>query len=345
MSIAFVGDSGGTSGQRLAALTRLGHRVTHVDPYAALAGVPFSGTWTFKTGALGLADFIKLHVLRALGDKRFDLVFVDSGDLIGPALVRDLKARSRVVVNYNVDNPFVPRDGRRWRLFLRALPHYDLFVTPRRANVDDAYRAGAKHVLRVTLSADEITHSTSAFTPEDLTPYKSEVAFVGTWMPERGPIMARLVEKGVPLRIFGNRWNKAPEYKTLAPHITLGALNGADYVKAVAGTQIALALLSKGNEDLHTQRSLEIPAIGRLLCGERTSDHVDFYREGEEAVFWSDADECAALCLSLLSDPARIDRIAAAGAARVRANQAFNEPILARILDEAFAPRSLAAAP
>ena len=111
---------------------------------------------------------------------------------------------------------------------------------------------------------------------------------------------------------------------------------GDDYVKAIRGAEIAIGLLSKGNEDLHTTRSLEIPAIGTLFCAERTSEHLAMYEDGEEAVFFDSADECADLCLALLAQPDRIAKIAAAGLRRVRRNGDFNERLLSKIINAAL---------
>ncbi len=44
------------------------------------------------------------------------------------------------------------------------------------------------------------------------------------------------------------------------------------------------------------------------------------YVDGEEAVFFDDADECADRCLELLKEPERIAAIAAAGRRRVLEN-------------------------
>jgi hypothetical protein len=265
-------------------------------------------------------------------------LFCDNGELIPPDLLRKLKGRAAKSLVFNQDNPFVARDGLRWRIFLKSLPLYDLYVTPRISNVEPARRNGAQRVYRTWFSADEIVHAPQALTKEERNAFGSRVAFVGTWMPERGPFMKTLIDRGVPLTIFGPRWDKAPEYDQIKDHVRLGSLNTTQYTKAVAACDIALALLSKGNEDLHTTRSLEIPAIGALLCGERTSEHLELYKEGEEAVFWESAEECADVCLRLLSAPEDIKRIAAAGATRARANAVFNEPVLKGMLDNLLEP-------
>ncbi|WP_395664793.1 hypothetical protein [Methylocella sp.] len=49
-------------------------------------------------------------------------------------------------------------------------------------------------------AADEAVHRPIELSAEDHARYDAEVVFVGTWMPERGPFMQRLVERGVPLR-------------------------------------------------------------------------------------------------------------------------------------------------
>ena len=340
MKILYLGPEDGTSLQRILAFRRLGHDVTSLDSFGALESAPFPNhltrKWVFKAGVFGFEHVVEWYVVAQTKGETFDMVFVDHGELLGPATIEELRKIGKIVVNYNQDNPYVPRDGLRWRLFLKALPLYDLVATPRASNVGPARRYGARRVLAVKFAADEIVHRPIEMSEMDRLRFSSKVAFIGTWMPERGPFMLRLVERGVPLRIYGRRWQKAPEFAKLRPNVVLGNLEGDDYVKAVRGASIAIGLLSKGNEDLHTTRSLEIPAIGTLFCAERTSDHVAMYEEGEEAIFFDSPDECADLCLSLLGQPDRIAKIAEAGRKRVRQNGDFNENLLTRIVNAAF---------
>ena len=337
LSILYLGTDSGTCRLRRHALERLGHRPVVIDPFSALPPFGAARAWSFRTGGLGFEALARRYVLNRIGDLRFDLVLVDGGELVGPGLVRDLRTVAPALVHFNLDNPFVDRDGGRWRLVRKSMPHYDLFVGPRDSTNAAALKAGVKRAMRIDQAADEVASRPIAFTADDHARYDSEVAFIGVWMPERGPFMARLIERGLPLRIYGPRWERAAEHDILKPHVVSGWVADAAYAKAVQGAKIAIGMLSKGNEDLHTTRSMEIPAMGVLLCAERTSDHLRLYRDGAEAVFWRDADECAAQCLALLADPARLKAIAEAGHRRVIANKAFNEPLMARVLDEALA--------
>ena len=146
------------------------------------------------------------------------------------------------------------------------------------------------------------------------------------------PFLLELVRLGVPLTLRGANWHKAPEWHSLRSYWKGGAIEGDDYAKAIQCARINLGLLSKGNRDLHTQRSLEIPALGGLLCAERTIEHLAMYREGVEAVYWSDPVECATECQRLLADEPRRTTIASAGHDRFRIDGSRNEIVLDRLV-------------
>lgn len=336
LKILFLGVKTGTSNHRLHALSRLGHHVTAIDPNAALPSNRIIGYWKYRTGGLGLAGLVENYVLSRARESTYDVAIVDSGDLLSASAIRELKNFAGAIANFNPDNPYVGSDKGKWRLFFGALPEYDLIVTPRLSSSRAALGAGARRVLTVNFAADEIIHRPIPISDEDYARYASDVAFVGTYLPGRGAFLKRLVERGVPVRIYGGRWSQAPEYKALRPHIILGNLEGEAYVKAVQCTRIAIGLLNKTYEDLHTTRSLEIPAIGTLFCAQRTSDHVAMYEENKEAVFWNSPDECADLCLDLLGHPERIKQIAASGHKRALRNGNFNEPLMSKIIDAAL---------
>lgn len=218
-------------------------------------------------------------------------------------------------------------------MYLKAVPDYDLLVVVRENNVSEAYSLGAKNVIHVFRSADEKAHYPRALTYEDYIQWASEILFIGTWMPERGPFMAALIQAGLPLTIYGDHWQKAKEWPILRKAWKgNGLYKDEDYAKAIQTAKISLGLLSKGNRDLHTTRSLEIPSLGGLFCAERTSEHLKLYQESEEAVFWFDEIECIKLCKMLLSDEEKRKKIAAKGRVRCIQNNNFNEALMSKII-------------
>ena len=83
---------------------------------------------------------------------------------------------------------------------------------------------------------------------------------------------------------------------------------------------MCLCFLGKWNRDTYAQRCFEIPACGRLLVSERTSDLQGFFHEDEEAVYFSTPSELVDRVLWLRAHPERVDEIAQAGYRRVLAD-------------------------
>ena len=335
MNILYLGADTSTSQHRVNALGRLGHTVRQILPEKFVPQSRVIAKLHWETGGLLCEKSVAAQVLAELGNAKVDMTWVDSGRYVGPTLISAIQKQHGPVLNYNVDDPYGRRDRFSWELYKKSVPYYDLVAVVREENVAEAKALGAKKVIHVYRSADEAAHAPRVLTAEDHARWDTEVVFVGTGFPERGPFMVDLIQRGVPLSIFGDSWNRRKEWPIIqkvwkGP----GTILDDDYAKAVQCSKICLGLLSKGNRDLHTQRSLEVPSLGGLLCGERTTEHQALYCEGEEAVFWADAKECAEVCLRLLADEGRRLEIARRGRERCLKNGTLNEPILAKILSE-----------
>ena len=340
MRIAYIGQHQGTSLHRGRALERLGHAVTIVDPWSWLPKARWVGPWIYRTGAFGSNVFLAGKLAKAVANAQPHLVWVDQGEWFGPRMlsaIRHAVSNRTAIINHTIDNPFAKMYVGRFHAYRRALHEYDLVVFQRLCGVAQAHSFGAKRSLRVWASADEVAHAPRELSAAQRSRFASEVAFVGTWMPERGPFMAELIRRGVPLSIWGDRWQKAQEWQQLAPHWRgAGLYSDDDYAAAILGAKVNLGLVSKIVDDQHTTRSMEIPALGGLFCAERTNEHLELYEDGHEAVFWRDAAECAEQCMALLADAPRRRVIAAAGHARAMRNGHYNEQVMARILDAAM---------
>ena len=332
--IAFVGQADGTSLQRAAALERLGYAVCLIDPFDWLGRSKWMSQWLHHSGGLGIGAKIDRPIFNAVKQSKPDLIWVDQGAYLGARLIASFRSLSVPIVNYTIDDPFGGRDGRRFNRYLAAVPFYDLFAMVREENIAEAYAGGARNVMRIWRSADEIAHRPRLLTDEDRQKWGSGVCFIGTWFPERGPFMAELIRAGLPLSIWGYRWQKAPEWPVIAPYWRGPGQDDPEiYARIIQCAKISVGMLSKGNRDRHTQRTFEIPAIGGLLCAERTDEHCMAFQEDVEAVFWNDAAECASQCRRLLNDDARIAAIKSNGHQRYLQSEYRNEAVLRSILN------------
>ena len=335
MRIAYIGPGYNTSLHRARAMQRLGHSVSIIDPGQFLPKSKWMFRWLHHTGGIGVGLKIDRPIVEAVGQTRPDLIWVDQGATLGGDLIRKLRSFGVPIVNYTIDDPFGGRDGRRFNRYLTALPFYDLLAVVREENVAEAYARGARRVIRVWRSADEVEHRPRELTAEDRVRWGSEVCFAGAWFPERGQFMVDLIQSGVPLSIWGNSWDKAPEWRMIAPYWRgPGQLDPEVYCRIIQAAKICIGLVSKGNRDRHTTRSLEIPAVGGLLCAERTDEHMLLYKENHEVMLWSTAKECADVCLTLLRDQEKIERIKANALVRSKVNGNFNERVISKVLSE-----------
>jgi spore maturation protein CgeB len=334
------GDSEMTSFHRFAAMRRIGVNAELIDPYEAM-GNTFRG-WArsllhYRTGYRLLQRRMERWLDDELSARRApDVVWVDGGELLGRRCIEKLRVFRVPVILYNLDDPTSDRDGSRFGSLLRALPSYDICISVRDETIRGFSEHGARRALQVWRSYDELAHAPFADPAHISERFRSEVAFIGTWMRGEGrdSFLMELADRGINISIWGNRWERSPLWDRLKAHWKGPNLGGRDYVAAIQGAKICVGLLSKGNRDLHTTRSLEIPYAGGLLCAERTKEHEELYREGIDAVFWSDAQECAQICHELLDNPERRRAIAVSGAERVRTLQAGNESILHYVLTE-----------
>jgi spore maturation protein CgeB len=343
LKIIYIGHShsGSTSRHRADALGRLGHEVRLRDPYTELKARLSGRIRTlvhYRTGYRLLQAAVTDWAASLLSSPDLnspDLIWVDSGELLGPGPVSALRRFGCPIVLYSIDDATGKRDGRRFDSLVNALPLYDLCVVMRDITAAEFLQKGARKVLKVWMSYDEVAHrpfdDIAAIPPQ----FRSDVAFVGTWMrgEKRDQFLSALIARGIQVAIWGDRWDKAPTWESLKPYWRGRSLSGRDYVAAIQGAKVAIGMLSKGNRDQHTTRSVEIPYARGLLCAERTTEHLGLYEEGVEAVFWGDVEECASACQALLDDPARRDAICLAGSAKVRNSALGNEDICARILN------------
>jgi spore maturation protein CgeB len=341
--IIYIGALSGTSQMRADALRRLGCQVEQIDPVHLLNGCfkrfPRISNQEWRIGYLFSSALIAEQLPAALRARHIyaaDLCWIDNGERLNNNAVRFLKAIAPTIL-FNHDDPTGTRDGNRFATLRKALPSYDLVALVREQNVVEARALGASHLWLSGMSYDERAHAPPPDDWVDASHYVSEVAFVGTLIPgeQRDEFAYQLIKRGVPLAIWGARWQRSRYWDTLKAHYRGGELSGHEYVAALCGAKICLGLLSKGNRDEITTRSYEIPYAGGLLCAERTEEHLKLYQEDKEAVFFSSVDECAAKCLALLQDDARREQIRQAGMAKVRSSRVGHEDRLRDILQEA----------
>jgi len=261
-----------------------------------------------------------------------DLLFVYRGTHITRETLERIRSGnpSLLIAGYNNDDPFSPAYPRlAWRHFLDAIPAYDIVFAYRDANRSAFAARGAKRTALLR----------SWFVPERISPlqldardrslYESDVSFIGHYEDDgRAACMQAVVRTGAKVRLFGPGkdlrrfgWNdhalRSPELRQFSPVYPVW---NDEYNKALCGTKIALAFLSKLNRDTYTRRSFEIPASGTMMLSEYTDDLATLFREGEEAEFFRSPKELVRKVEYYLANEEARRRVAEAGLRRVHAD-------------------------
>ncbi len=251
--------------------------------------------------------------------KNYDLIYVNStsASYIGKKLIRNLKKKSNKIITLINDNPFTSRDKKRWKLYLEAAKYYNLTASYYKSRILMGKKVGIKNILLINPPYQKKVHARKKISNKQKKIISNDVVVIATWFPERGIFFKKLIEKGLDIKIYGNRWDKDENYSLIKSNIVLGHVDHPDYSKIIQCAKISICLPSKGNFDGITRRSIEIPAIGTFLLAKRSQEHKDYFVENKEAVFFNNANDCYKKCLYYLRNNKLRNRIAKKGYIKV----------------------------
>jgi spore maturation protein CgeB len=248
------------------------------------------------------------RVIRQAERARADAVLVVKGRFLRAADVERLRDRLGVpVVNYFPDDPFHP-DHHAPEL-IDALRAYDLVLIWADAPARRLEEAGAR-VAVVPFGYDPALFSPR---PAGREP-EHDVAFVGQWHPERQESLLRLA--GLDVTVTGLGWAKALRGTPLESAVLPGRHFGREAAEVYWSARVGLNIVHPQNQAGNNMRTWELPATGTATVATRTPDHERIYGP-EGAVLVDGPDDVRAAVEGLLADPARRERVAAAGRAAV----------------------------
>jgi spore maturation protein CgeB len=275
-------------------------------------------------------------LLRAARQEGPQVILFDKVLQLRPGTLRRLRAMGVLCVDFVIDNPFGPRRDPGWRLYRRSIPQFDLTGVQRDISLEDYLRAGARDVVRIRTSYERSVHYPPPAGWSDADRDRS-ASFIGTPYDQRGEFLARLWRGGIPLDISGSRphWQAALPADAFAGVFRVGELKGDAYRDAIWRSRINLAFVTHGNRDTVAHKAFEITACGGFLLAERTPEHAELFREDEEAVFFSDFDECRAKIERYLYDEPARAVIAASGHERALRSGYDNDSVLRGLLTRA----------
>lgn len=322
-----------SSQYRLWALERLGHQVVPLNAYAYEPENALVRKVLHRLQAGPWVERLNRDVLQMAERERPDVFWADKLLQLKPATLDRLRGMGVRTVSYMIDNAFGPRQDPGWRLYMRCIPHFDLHATQRDSNVLDYRARGARDVIKIQTAYEPTIHYPPDAAWGD-TNRDRGVSFVGTPYDRRADDLTQLWREGAPVVISGADWlwraRLAPD--AFAALFREGELYGQAYREAIWRSRANLSFLTHSNQDEFVHKSFEIAGCGQFLLAERSAGHLARFVEDEEAVFFSDMEECAAKIRRWLPDEAGRARVAAAGHARAVRDGYSNDAQVQRIL-------------
>jgi spore maturation protein CgeB len=209
---------------------------------------------------------------------------VVKGAHIAPATLAWIQREiGAVLINYAPDDPFnsaVTTPG-----LVKGIRFYDLYACTKRAILEDVRRLGARRVIYVPFGyKPEVHFPEEIATADERSRFEADVAFVGGCDKDRVPYFRALKAEapGIRLRLYGNYWNRYPEFEPLWG----GVVQGRDYRLAVGMSRIVVNLVRRANRDGHVMRTFELPACRAFVLAERTAEHEEVFFENRDVGYF-----------------------------------------------------------
>lgn len=270
-------------------------------------------------------------LLSCIASAHPDVLLIWRGTHIWPSTLAKAKTIGvKTLTSYNHDDFTGPESGAPvprhhhllWRNFIACVPYYNFHFVKRQSNINHLISLNSKNNEIMPMWFVPDIHKPLELSKDDLIKYSCDIAFVGHYEPDgRLDYIRALVRAGLHVRLYGDRYWTKQVLKELYKYFGMVyPVYGEEYSKALCGAKICLSILSKLNRDTYTRRCYEIPACGKLLLCEKTSELEKMFVDGDEAVFFSSPDDLVSKAKWLIANPLVANRISGAGLKRVWAN-------------------------
>lgn len=219
---------------------------------------------------------VNQYVLDNLGEKHYDLIWVDKAIYLTQETTKMLRSHTKKLVHYTPDPAFT---FHRSQLFFESMPLYDYMVTTKSFEVEDFIQMmGHKDkVLYVTQGFDKNLHR-----PIVEWSQKKGVAFIGHYEEKRMQPIEFLLQNEIDVTLAGIGWEKfVKSHKSKHLHYLGNGVFGDKYVEAVSSCLYAWGAVSKWIPEKHTTRTFEIPACKTALLTERNEEIEGFFTDNE----------------------------------------------------------------
>lgn len=210
------------------------------------------------------------------------------------------------------------------RAFMAALPEFDHIFVFDRSYIPSLASGGARAVHFLPCGCDETTYHPYQLSRLDRRRFSCDVAFVGWYYPERGPVLQALTS--LDLGVWGGQWNSPQACRALGRRTVIrgGGIDGSTAAKIYSACKIGLNVhATQSRLGGLNMRAFELLACGAFQLVDYIEGMEDLLQPDQEVVCYRSPDEARRLAGAYLADPQARQRIASRGRARVLDEHTF----------------------
>lgn len=289
-------------------LEALGHQVELLDVQNQFYGYYYKSLFhklIYRIGISGTLSKINKGLLSQIISKNYELIWIFKGMELFPETLRVLKSKTKKLINYNPDNPFIfSGKGSGNSNVTNGISLYDLHLT-----YDEWVKKKIEQEYDIQTELLPFGFDEVAISDEELNALDevNAVCFLGNPDKHRASIIQKLVDQQIEVHLYGNDWQKFVNHRWAIIH---QPVYGQDFYKTLRKYRVQLNIMRAHNLNSHNMRSIEIPGAGGVMLAPKTADHLAFFELGEEIFVYADTENLISEAQYLLNlDKSKVEQI------------------------------------
>jgi spore maturation protein CgeB len=266
--------------------------------------------------------FINRSLVALARDTDPEVALITGGHRISAATVRTLSAQGIRTVLYTTDPPtdFGP--------VLNNAPAYDFIFCQGSEAIEMFDRSGIRGASLVPAACDPEFHHPIVLPEAERATYACEVAFVGSYYPNRWELFRELTD--FDFHVWGPSWDKVGAVKPSNIMLHSGFFKPEDWLRIYSGAKMVIvAHYQDGTTPCYqaSPKVFEALACNRLVLVDRQKDVFFLFQEGEHLVGYSSVDDLKTKLRYYLDHPVERERISASGYEEVTSRHTYRHRI------------------
>jgi spore maturation protein CgeB len=251
---------------------------------------------TYKLFPTYVFKDLNRQLIKLISSSDFEVIWIFKGMEIFPETLKTIKRTTKSkLVNYNPDHPFqFSGKGSGNSNVLESIGLYDLhfcYHPDVLQKIEQEYKVPCTYLpfgyepAEVNLPGEE----------EEIL----KACFIGNPDKKRAQYLQYLIDRGVPLDVYGNGWSNVirPNKNTCM----FSAIYGEELNRIAPRYRVQINIFRAHNEGAHNMRTFEMPGMGCCVVAPKSPDHRQFFKEGGEILLYRDLDDLLSKIHELLS--------------------------------------------